>query len=276
MSDEAINSFDAVSEETSLTALIVTYNQKAFLRDTFASVREQTLFDRVKVIISDDCSTDGTFELAMTLAEGLPNVAVRCNPKNLGVIPHYRQVLPQIGTELVAILEGDDLWQNPTKLERQSLLFRCIADLNGSFTGHTVEYEKTGERIHHPRLLGGERSGFVYFDDILQDNPSASFSNCMYRTAVLAEVLSKDVVLVGYDWLVNLLIADKGPFGYLEGNYASYRVRAKGTWSQMDKSEQLKMKITTLSSVAAHVGPRHRAIVLNLIDTLRADGSEST
>lgn len=255
--------------ETAVTALIVTYNQQEYLRDTFNSVRAQTIFDRIKVVISDDASTDGTFQLAQSLADGLPNVSVRRNPSNLGVMAHYRHVLPLIDTELVAILEGDDLWQNPEKLERQSALFRCLPALNGSFTGHTVVYESSGRRVRHPLLLGGERSGLAYFEDILQDNPSASFSNCMYRTAALTEVLSHDVVLAGYDWLVNLLIADRGPFGYLEGDFASYGVRVKGTWSRMDESRKLDMKIATLSAVAGQVGPRHRAIVQNLISVLR-------
>ncbi|MFT0892249.1 glycosyltransferase family 2 protein [Pseudochelatococcus sp. G4_1912] len=251
-----------------ITALIVTYNQEEFLRDAFNSVREQTIFDHIKVIISDDASTDSTFQLAQSLAEGLPNVAVRRNASNLGVIPHYRHIIPQIDTELVAILEGDDLWHNPEKLEKQSALFHFLPALNGSFTGHTVITESSGHRSRHPLLLGGERSGFAYFEDILQDNPGASFSNCMYRTAILAEALSNDITLVGYDWLVNLLIADHGPFGYLEGDYASYRVRTKGTWSQMEESKKLEMKMATISAVADYVGPRHRAIIQSLISTI--------
>lgn len=275
MRTECSTLFPASGDNLSLTALIVTYNQQEFLRDTFNSVREQTEFDRIKVIISDDASTDATFQLAQTLAEGLPNVTVRRNASNLGVIPHYRHVLQQINTELVAILEGDDLWHNPTKLDKQSALFSIFPDLMGSFTGHTIVFESNDTSIPHPLLLGGERSGFAYFEDILRDNPIASFSNCMYRTAAVSEVLSRDVVLTGYDWLVNLLIADQGPFGYLEGNFCSYRVLTKGTWSQMSEPKKLQMKIATLQAAADHVGPRKRAVVQNLLKIYRADSTKS-
>jgi glycosyltransferase involved in cell wall biosynthesis len=244
-----------------LTVLILVYNQKSHLKSAFESVKMQSVFGEISVVISDDCSQDGSYELAEEIAENYPNVIARRNSTNLGVMNHYARAVSLLTTDLVAILEADDVWTRPDKLEKQMDFFYFNNEINGVLSGYSVVSKGGLHKVRRPQLYGGSLSGFLYFEDILNDNPGGSFTNYMYRTSVLLDALSKDIAKNGYDWLINLLISDLGPMGYLEGDYANYNVHGDGAWSNLSLHQQLSMKIKTLFVLEDHLQPQHRAAV---------------
>lgn len=264
------------TDHSGVTALVLAYNQAGSLRSALDSVRRQSIFDRISVIVSDDASTDGTHDLARTLVSSYPDARVRRNETNLGVMEHYRRAIAEVRTEFVAIIEGDDEWTNTQKLERQRAFLDLFPNLHCVFTGYTVCFTKDGRRSRQPNLFGGRRSGLVHFEEILQDNPGASFTNHMYRTRALAEVLSRDPARSGYDWLVNLLIADSGPIGYLEGDFATYNVHEGGRWSGMSDSEKIRLKIGSLKAIEPLLAPKHAAAVRQACLRLVAHESEAS
>jgi glycosyltransferase involved in cell wall biosynthesis len=59
---------------TSITIVIPTYNRKEFLKDAIESVIAQS-FRNYECIITDNCSTDGAFELAQkSRFTGMPQI----------------------------------------------------------------------------------------------------------------------------------------------------------------------------------------------------------
>jgi glycosyltransferase involved in cell wall biosynthesis len=247
--------------EHSITVLIVTYNHIDHLNRAFESVVDQDLFSTVNVIISDDLSTDGTFELALSLAEGMPNVRVRRSAVQRGTMGHYKDAIGEIETDYVAVLEGDDFWTNPQRLLDQVVLFRTVPELNCVFSGYTL-IDGDGVVLQgRPVLFEGRRNGFLYFEELLQSNVVASFSNCMFRTSAISELLSHNSMLEGYDWLVNLIIASKGPIGYIKGYHGSYRVHFGGAWSSMNATKKSAMITRTLELTRVLVSPRHHRVI---------------
>ncbi|NTA39812.1 glycosyltransferase [Agrobacterium salinitolerans] len=258
----------APSSDFELTTLLMVYNQSNYLRASFESVVSQENFNSTKLLISDDASSDGSYELALSLAQDKPNVVVRRNQQNLGVMEHYRHAVTSCDTPYIAVLEADDIWTDQTKLSQQLKFFRTVPQVDCVFSGYSVIRDDDPNSVTRPNIFQNSRSGLVHFQELLCGNPIASFTNCMYRTAVLRDVLSRDVISSGYDWLVNLMIADTGPIGYLGGNFATYRVHTGGTWSRLGDGAKVAKEIQTLKALLPIVSSTNRQILLARIESL--------
>jgi|GEM_PF-1594593 len=109
-------------EKSSVSVLIASYNASQFLDVTLQGVAWQT--ERAsEVIIVDDCSTDETERVVNSWLDRLPIKYIR-NEVNLGVGASRNVGLRHVSSELVAVLDADDLWL-PMHLET---LMRCLSN----------------------------------------------------------------------------------------------------------------------------------------------------
>lgn len=96
-----------------VSVIITTYNHEAFIAEAVQSVLDQTYSD-YELIVVDDGSTDGTLEEISRFAEKVSLV----RQPNQGVAASRNTGIRRAQGELVAFLDGDDLWE-PEKLECQ-------------------------------------------------------------------------------------------------------------------------------------------------------------
>ena len=72
---------------------------------------EQT-YTPLEIILSDDCSTDRTFEIMEEMAgkyNGINKVILCRNEKNLGLIEHINKLMKIENGELIIVAAGDDI-----------------------------------------------------------------------------------------------------------------------------------------------------------------------
>ena len=93
------------------------YNCARFIAQTIESVLAQTHTDW-EMLIVDDCSTDGSYEIALEYAARDPRIKVMRNERNSGAAVSRNRALDAAQGEYIAFLDSDDLWE-PCKLERQ-------------------------------------------------------------------------------------------------------------------------------------------------------------
>ena len=94
-------------EKSSVSVLIASYNAANFLDVTLQGIAWQT-FPAAEVVIVDDCSTDKTEEVVNSWSGRLPIKYIR-NEVNLGVGASRNVGLRNVKSELVAVLDADDL-----------------------------------------------------------------------------------------------------------------------------------------------------------------------
>jgi len=91
-----------------LTVLLSYYNLEAYLDEAIASIRTQTHRDFVLVLL-DDGSTDGSPAIAARHAAADPRVRIMRSETNLGISANLNRGLAAVATELVALMDGDDI-----------------------------------------------------------------------------------------------------------------------------------------------------------------------
>lgn len=117
--------------KTNLVSIITpNYNCVRFIAQTYTNW---------EMLIVDDCSTDGSYEIAQEYAEKDSRVKVFRNEKNSGAAVSRNRAIEASFGEYVAFLDSDDLWL-PEKLEKQ-IAFMQQHDCDFSFT----EYEHIDE-----------------------------------------------------------------------------------------------------------------------------------
>ena len=136
---------NALSEkkQPKVSAIIITYNHVRFIAQAIESVLLQEVDFPVEIIIGDDCSTDGTRELVKAYAEKYPNVIRALLPAhNLGMGKNFRALYTACNGEFIALMDGDDYWSDPRKLQKQV-----------AFMEHNPEFSMCGTAVSDVVML---------------------------------------------------------------------------------------------------------------------------
>lgn len=117
-------------EKPVVSVLVLVYNQKPYLEQCIRSVLEQETSFPFEVLVHDDASTDGSAELLermtglwnATSAGAVKRIRLFLEKENQysrGVNLLQSVLLPAARGRYVAVLEGDDAWCDPGKLQLQ-------------------------------------------------------------------------------------------------------------------------------------------------------------
>ncbi len=138
-----------------VTFALFAYNQEKYIREAVEGAFAQT-YEPLEIILSDDCSSDRTFEIMQEMAaeyEGPHEVMVRQNSVNLGLAGHLNSIIFSAKGELICWAAGDDIsipdrtliliepmLENPNIVGTHSAVKRM--DING----------RVGERWSQPHM----------------------------------------------------------------------------------------------------------------------------
>jgi len=92
-----------------VTIGVPVYNGERYLDDALAALAAQTFADFV-VLVSDNCSTDGTPAILAKWAARDPRFVVHRQPANIGAVPNFTWLLDQARSEYFMFAAYDDGW----------------------------------------------------------------------------------------------------------------------------------------------------------------------
>lgn len=99
-----------------ISVCLLTYNHVEVIESTLKTILSQTI-DGYEVIVSDDCSTDGTWELVLELATTDVRIRPVRTPHNMGMPGNANFAVAQSHRTYIALLHHDDLYR-PDLLEK--------------------------------------------------------------------------------------------------------------------------------------------------------------
>ncbi len=106
-----------------VAVIIASYNYGSFLMEAIDSVLNQT-YQPDEILISDDASTDDTFEIATTYQKKYPHlIKVNRNEKNLGIVRHFNKAVSLTTADYICFLGADNRF-------RSDYLEKCVEVLD--------------------------------------------------------------------------------------------------------------------------------------------------
>lgn len=230
-----------------VSILMLTYNHAKLIEQAIEGVLSQKTTFAFKLLLCDDCSTDGTREICMRYAKSHPaHIVLQLPERNRGAQPNAIQIYNSSHGEFVAVCEGDDYWTHPEKLQRQVEAMDAHPNWSGCFHKTRVCYDDPAARdsflpdFESPREVGLEQ--------IAAENCIATCS-VMYRRKLVPKLPDLFSALALCDWPLNILYASHGPFGYLSEEMAVYRRHSGGSWSTLKQAVRLDHTLRALFAV---------------------------
>lgn len=124
-----------MSDGPRISVVIALYNAGPYLKEELESILPQ-LAETDEVLIYDDGSTDGSYELAQKLSRVVPQIRVFQGP-HAGVVENFRRGIQKARGRFIFLADQDDLWE-PSKV---------------SFVLGTLEWEKGPCCVMHDAVM---------------------------------------------------------------------------------------------------------------------------
>ncbi len=166
----------------SISVVSPTYNSSPFIRETVASILEQTVLPD-EMVFADDGSTDGTHTIIrkMMIGRAAPTLQVLSNPHRGPGAARNAAVLAATG-EWIAFLDSDDRWE-PIKIER--IREAITTHPNANFFCHNQHHRRRDGSIELLDLASQYRSDIAL--------PRQLFRVCLFATS--AVICRRDLLL---------------------------------------------------------------------------------
>jgi len=110
-----------MSEEKKISVVMCTYNGVRYLREQLDTILAQT-YPIYEIIIQDDGSTDGTFDVLQQYAKQFPQIQVFKNEKKHGINGNFFSAMARATSDYIAISDQDDLWdKNKLRIQAEAI-----------------------------------------------------------------------------------------------------------------------------------------------------------
>ena len=206
---------------------VVTYNHESWIAQCLEGILMQRTAFPFEVIVGEDCSTDRTREVVIAYAERHPDTIRVLPPEaNLGHQRNSFRIQQACRGKYHAMIEGDDYWIDPLKLQRQVDFMEAHPEVSLCFHNALI----LNERSAATRLFFETPFGEILdFDDVYQVTlPTGSL---MARGDIVATLPEWRLKIWCGDLLFRLWCLHHGSFGYLDRLMSVYRRHAEGVES---------------------------------------------
>src|SRR5918993_30043 len=104
-----------------VSVLLTTYNHEKYIAQAIDSaLTQETNFD-YEIVIIEDCSTDGTRDIVISYQKRYPEkIRLVLAEKNECDNTAFAAAFQASPARYIALLDGDDYWTSPHKLQRQA------------------------------------------------------------------------------------------------------------------------------------------------------------
>ncbi len=253
-----------------VTTIIPTYKHRDFIAKAIESALVQEGRIQHRILICDDGSDDGTADIVARYAANHPGVIRNIStPSNNGISKTFRRCIEAVDTaDFIAVLEGDDVWTDNTKLEKQvsflinhpecSMVFSKIEVCSlPSGARRTLERQENLKK----NLLAGE--------DFLADpsmNLIANFSSCMFKAGLLRAAPKRLFEGRFNEIALAFHMERHGKIGFLNEILSVYHQHENGVWTGSTREQQLRSGIETREMVLDVAHPKYRGDIVKVIE----------
>jgi len=217
-----------LKENTAMVSVcMITYNHELYIRDALDGVVMQITNFKIELIIGEDCSNDATRKICEDYAAKYPKL-IQLLPSdcNLGMSQNGERTLQFCKGKYIALLDGDDYWTDPLKLQKQVDFLDKHEDYILSFHDVNIQYtRKNNYRTY--RMVGSLKENTLGTEDLIKPwfIPTCSI---LYRNLIDINYPNWISLTDSADIALMLFLSTLGKFYYLNEVMGVYRMHDNG------------------------------------------------
>ena len=204
----------SIEEQPKVSIITSAFNAATVIGDAYASIISQT-YTNWEWLVTDDLSTDNTWEILNAYAKNDSRIKILHNTKNVGAGASRNKSIEESSGRFIAFLDSDDMWHKD-KLKKQIGFM-----LEHSYALTYTAYEKmtmSGDVIHS--IIPPDK---VSYHELLKSNVIGCLT-AIYDAKVLGKIYMP-TIRKRQDMALWLKILEKIDYAYcLNENLALYRV----------------------------------------------------
>jgi glycosyltransferase involved in cell wall biosynthesis len=271
-------------DQTMLSIAVITYNHARWIKECLDGIDSQQFSERFEVQIGDDASTDSTTQIcaeyaALQRQDGntvTHQIRDRADPRrkqyDAVFMPNAVATLRSCRGKYIAIIEGDDVWTDPAKLESQVRFLEENGDYSMVIHNATVRCDPP--RGEMPLWVDTIKRPEYSIDRDFKalDWPSVLFPSCsvVVRREVVERLISSGLAFgPAWDSTILYLAETFGKIRFMAAPMGCYRIHAGACWNgpaSGDRYEVMLRFAARLIEFVPELTPEVRAWVQTLFD----------
>ncbi|MCM3903809.1 MAG: glycosyltransferase [Pyrinomonadaceae bacterium] len=252
--------------------IMPTYNHEKFIVEAIDSVLAQKTGFAYRLIVADDCSTDETQAIVRHYAGKYPDkVEFVFSAQNLGPLHRDRvsvKLLNQCTAKYVTILEGDDYWTDPYKLQKQVDFLERHTECSVCFHNAEMFYDDGSQPSMN--LRPDDQKEISTVEDVIAGMVPIPCT-VLFRNNLLGELPECFYQVTNADWMMSVLLAEHGHIGYINEVMAAYRMHPGGMWSRLNRQQRLRGHIHTYKTMNEHMKFKYDRLISDRIAALNEE-----
>jgi glycosyltransferase involved in cell wall biosynthesis len=247
-----------------LSVVVTAYNHEKYVAQALDSILMQETTFRYEIVIGEDGSADKTRTIVKEYKRRHPNKVVLLlndtkKRRPINGIPsgkrNFSNCLQHARGEYVAILEGDDYWTDPQKLQKQvSFLDKGKGNV-ACFHPVLREYVDNSRPVE---LALRHRQETAYSADDMLFISGIAPCSLVFRNSALDGFPEWFYQCPSGDKALFCLLACHGKFAYLDEAMATYRVHQGGAWSGQSARSRIKSSLRTWELIQENLYPARK------------------
>jgi glycosyltransferase involved in cell wall biosynthesis len=238
------------------------YNNAPYIKEAIESVLMQQTNFKVELVVGDDFSTDNTLDIIKSYRD-TENISIKIldrpiggqywkDRKRLGRLHNFIDIIENCTGKYIALLDGDDYWTDPLKLQKQVDFLEANKNYAIVFTNGKVDYsDNSNSHLIYVKSDYCE-TAYKMFDvppetsDIykLAKGNYIHTAGTLFRNWVKEESVPDYMYQVSIgDWPLYMFTATKGLIFYMNEETFGYRIHNSSIYSKKSESEKLKMSL---------------------------------
>jgi len=251
---------------------VLTYQHANYINKCLEGILKQKTNFPIEIIIGEDESQDGTREICIKYAKKYPDKIrlflhsrknnIKIAGKSTGRFTFVYNIYNARG-KYIALLDGDDYWINPNKLQKQVDCFESNPDCSICFNPSFIINEKNKKLpyIWGPPFI---KKHYTIEHLILYGNFIPT-SSVMFRNDLFKTFPGWFYEIITGDWPLNIINARYGKICFIDDYMSIWRKHPGGLYSSAGKIKKLQIETQALNVFEKNLNKRYKKLIKNKI-----------
>lgn len=252
-----------------LSVRLMTYNHAAFIDAALEGINSQKVNFDVEVVVGDDFSSDNTLQKVKNFKFTNPNLTIKIlerkqgdaysiQRKKQGRLYNFIDIINHCQGKYIALLDGDDYWTDPLKLQKQVDFLEVNEDVAICF--HRANMLKNEALELHQIPKEFENKAFKYIELLKH-----------YNFITTASVVFRKPDSFDFpDWFFKLPFGDLGLYKLVSKNkylcalpdvMSVYRIHDGGMWSSLGQVNEQNIYLKFYKNIYEALDNNEKQIV---------------
>lgn len=258
-----------------LSVILICYNHRDYLEKSLQTILKSKTNFKFEVLITDDCSNDNSIEILKLLQLQNPSsIKLLLSNENLsrygspGSLNTQKAFLESKG-KYIALLEGDDYWTDPYKLQKQ--VDYLEANPECSICTHWIKTrDESGQGIHEDAFASINIKNPLSKEDLFIDDNQSPHGTAyhalswMFRSELVQSIQDCMLPIKGGDDVLFTEFIQHGYCHCIPEFMGTYRITKKSSWAPLHARTKSLAQLHFLLRVKMHY-PIYKGKVIILI-----------